>query len=100
LIDLDEYRPGPFAVAGGRLPGSVRFMPPEHLTDGATVDERSTVFLLGRTAQVLLDEGDVTGRWRAPEALRAVAARATAPDPADRYPTVADLVGVWRLAAS
>jgi serine/threonine-protein kinase len=31
LIDIDEYRPGPFVVEGDRLPGSRRFIAPEEL---------------------------------------------------------------------
>lgn len=29
LVDLDEYRPGPFTVTADRLPGSSRYMAPE-----------------------------------------------------------------------
>ena len=31
LIDLDEYRPGPFTLEADRLPGSQRYMAPEEL---------------------------------------------------------------------
>jgi serine/threonine-protein kinase len=100
LIDLDEYRPGPFEVPASLLPGSTRFRSPEESTPGAMVDERSTVYALGRVAQVLLDAGDDEGRWRASDELAAVAERATQPDPADRYGTVTELAGVWRATAS
>jgi serine/threonine-protein kinase len=100
LIDLDEYRPGPVEVPAALLPGSTRFRSPEEMTPGAIVDERSTVYSLGRVAQVLLDEGDDEGRWRASAELATVAERATQPDPADRYGTVTELAGVWRAAAS
>lgn len=96
LCDLDEYRPGPFIVAGDRLPGSTRFMAPEELQRGARVDKRTTVFNLGRLGLVLLDTGDLDGRFRAGPDAWAVLERATRPSPSDRYPTVADFVGAWR----
>ncbi|MFJ8828503.1 hypothetical protein [Micromonospora aurantiaca] len=55
LIDLDEYRPGPFVLDSDRLPGSRRYLSPEELTRGATIDERTTVHALGRTLHHLLD---------------------------------------------
>ena len=48
LVDLDEYRQGPFTVEVDRLPGSDRYMAPEEWERGATIDERTTVFNLGR----------------------------------------------------
>lgn len=83
LIDLDEYRPGPFVLDADRLPGSARYLAPEEWTRGATIDERTTVFALGRTVQQLLGDDPV-------------ADRATDPDPDRRYPTVAALVADWR----
>ncbi len=96
LIDLDEYRPGPFVVSVPPLPGSRRFRPPEHHHLGRVSDDRSTVFQLGRTAQVLLDTGDLTGNWRASAALAAVAGRATAEEPGHRYKSVDDFINAWR----
>jgi serine/threonine-protein kinase len=100
LVDLDEYRMGPVAVPSEGLPGSKRFRSPEELTPGATLDERSTVYTLGRVAQILLDAGDDTGEWRASRELEEVASQATAPRPGDRYASVAELAAVWRAAAS
>lgn len=102
LIDLDEYRPGAFVVVGAPLPGSTRLRPPEHHCSGGTSDDRSTVFQLGRTAQVLLATGDSRESWRAGGRLAAVAARAASEDPDARYRSVAEFVRVWRhtVAAS
>ena len=100
LIDLDHYRAGPFAAPNDGLPGSTRFRAPEEETPGSTLDERTTVYTLGRVAQILLDAGDDEGRWRASSELAAVARRATEVRRADRYATVAELAGVWRAAAS
>lgn len=92
LIDLDEYRPGPFTVEAERLPGSTRFMAPEEFRCGAVIDERTTVFNLGRMISVL------TEAVRRPERVDAVIAGATAADRAARYPLVTDLVAAWRAS--
>ncbi|WP_431879180.1 hypothetical protein [Micromonospora marina] len=93
LIDLDEYRPGPFVLDSDRLPGSRRYLSPEELTRGATIDGRTTVHALGRTLHHLLDG---PAGWRGTAAERAVADRAGRSDPAARHPTVAALVRDWR----
>lgn len=100
MCDLDEYRPGPFIVEDDRLPGSTRFMAPEEHRRGATVDERTTVFHLGRTGLVLLDTGDLDGDFRGTTAMRAVLERASRPAPAERYPTVEEFAGDWRRATT
>jgi len=87
VIDLDEYRTGPFANHTDRLPGSTRFMAPEEFTRGARIDQATTVFTLGRCARVLLEE--------IPDPLAAVIDRATRPDRADRHATVAEFVAAW-----
>ena len=95
LIDLDEYRPGPFRVAAERLPGSLTYMAPEELTRGATIDQRTTVFNLGRAVHQLLANED---GWRGSAEQADLVARATAPTPADRYQTVDSLFRAWRSA--
>lgn len=103
LVDLDLYWPGPYLLDTGRQFGSQRFMAPEEFRRGATIDERTTVFTLGRTAFVFLSEdtqGDARRElWTAAEALYDVAHRAISPDPENRWPTVADFVTAWRRAA-
>jgi hypothetical protein len=98
LIDLDNYRPGPFAVGPRLLPGSTRYLAPEERTDGAIVDERTTVYTLGRTALILMDEGDAEQAWRGTPTRREVLLRATRTDPAERYGGVAEFVTAWRAA--
>lgn len=56
VIDLDMYSRGPFINTMGRMFGSTRFMAPEEFELGAVVDERTTVFNLGRAAFVFLGE--------------------------------------------
>lgn len=98
LVDLDEYRPGPFTVAADRLPGSSRFMAPEEHRRGAVIDERTTVHALGRTLRLLLDAGDAEQDWRGTDDQLAVICRATDPDPAHRHTTVIELLDAWRSA--
>ncbi|MFD0021299.1 serine/threonine protein kinase [Streptomyces sp. NPDC058382] len=98
LIDLDEYRPGPFVVEAARLPGSRRFMAPEEFERGAVIDRRTTVFTLGRAARLLLDGGDTEEAWRGRPAQLAVLARATRPDPGERFPSVREFAAAWRKA--
>jgi serine/threonine-protein kinase len=100
LCDLDEYRPGPFTVAADRLPGSTRYMAPEEWRRGATIDCRTTVFNLGRTARLLLDGGDLEVDWRGSQAQLDVVAHATDPDPQRRYATVRELADAWRSAGA
>ncbi|MFC3499717.1 serine/threonine protein kinase [Micromonospora krabiensis] len=93
LIDLDEYRPGPFLLEWDRLPGSRRYMAPEEFVRGAVIDQRTTVYTLGRTIQHLLDSPH---GWRGTPAQRRLTAHATRPAPEDRHPDVATLVAEWR----
>jgi serine/threonine-protein kinase len=98
LIDLDEYRPGPFVLDEERLPGSRRFMAPEEFVRGAVIDTRTTVFTLGRTARLLLDAGDQERAWRGTPAQQTVIVRATRADPADRFENIHDFATAWRAA--
>ncbi|MEU1845324.1 serine/threonine protein kinase [Micromonospora sediminicola] len=95
LIDLDEYRPGPFVLDSERLPGSRRYLSPEELTRGSLIDERTTVHALGRTLHHLLD---TPSGWRGDDRAAAVVERATRADPDARYASVPDLVEAWRNA--
>lgn len=97
LVDLDEHRPGPFVLDADRLPGSRRYMAPEEHVRGATIDERTTVHLLGRTLHHLLDSD---AGWRGSAAQRAVVDRACAPAASDRYAGVAALQAAWSTATT
>jgi len=103
LCDLDSYRPGPYTLDCDRQFGSSRFMPPEEFQHGATIDQRTMVFTLGRTAFVFLSSGPRgepdEDRWRASSELYAVAQTATQLDPRQRYTTVAEFVAAWRTSA-
>jgi len=87
VCDLDHYHCGPHRNTVGRMFGSTRFMAPEEFEKGCVIDERTTVFTLGRTAQIFLDG-----------TVRAVTEIACAPDPAARYPSVSALADAFDAA--
>jgi hypothetical protein len=93
LIDLDEYRPGPFAVPEDRMPGSRSFMAPEEWHHGSTIDWRTTVFGLGRAIDHLLRSDD--GDWRGPAGTLEIVEKATRGEPAGRHESVDALNEAW-----
>lgn len=99
LCDLDEYRDGPFVLETDRAYGSTRFMAPEEFQRGATIDQVSNVFNLGRAATVLLGDGtESLDAWKGSEAMKKVVARATDPDRDRRHQCVHEFVDEWRAA--
>jgi len=95
LIDLDEYRPGPFILEDDRLPGSRSYMAPEESKPGATIDERTTVFNLGRMIHHLLDT--VAG-WRGSAEQSSIVTRATDESPGRRFRTIEELTSAWLVS--
>ena len=92
VMDFECYRLGAYVNDRGRLPGSTRFMAPEELRLGATIDARTTVFNLGRMLEIfLLAQHDLP-------AVAAVVGRATAEAPEARPASVADLHTAWSAA--
>jgi serine/threonine-protein kinase len=102
VIDIDFYRPGPYALDRERQLGSLTFMAPEELERGATIDERTTVFTLGRFGLVFLGcarhepprPSTFEGTAQQWDLLRA----ATRDDPGERLPSVAALLDGWDAA--
>ncbi|HEX4472192.1 MAG TPA: hypothetical protein VH085_09500 [Nocardioides sp.] len=99
VIDLDSYRRGPTTNDMGRMFGATRFMAPEELELGARIDQRTTVFTLGRlvwhfATRLTEDRAGFCGA----DTLARVVQRACELSPADRYPTVADLAHAWNGA--
>jgi len=99
LIDLDMYRPGPYVLETDRQYGSRAFMAPEEWQRGATIDDRTTVFTLGRFLLVLLgcDRHSPPDRakFRGSDRLFDIAIRACAVDPAERLLSVGELCRLW-----
>jgi serine/threonine protein kinase len=101
IIDLDNYRPGSFRNEMGRMFGSSRFMAPEEFVKGATIDQRTSVFTLGRTILIMLGDGTTDREhFRGPAALWTVAMRACQPLPGDRYGSLTELSAEWQAARS
>src|SRR5439155_23219948 len=102
LCDLDSYRPGPYRFDRDRQYGSTRFMAPEEFERGATIDERTMVFTLGRAAFVFLSEGQRGENdmhlWRCRRTLYDVARAATELDPDKRFASVTEFLTAWRSA--
>lgn len=96
VIDLDSYRRGPTTNDMGRMFGSSRFMAPEEFELGAQIDERTTVFTLGRivwhfATRLTEDSAEFCGT----AGLATVIQKACEPSPADRHASVADLASAW-----
>lgn len=99
VVDLDNYRRGPSRNDMGRMFGSRRFMAPEEFELGAPLDQRTTVFTLGRlvrhfTTRLTEDAGCFDG----PAGLAAVVAQAVE-DPANPHQDPADVPDAHRPGA-
>jgi serine/threonine-protein kinase len=74
-------------------------MAPEEWQRGARIDQVTNVFTLGRTATVLLGDGSGSmDSWKGTDAVRAVVARATTPERAQRHQSVREFVEHFRSA--
>ena len=87
VVDLDSYRDAPFTNDMGRMFGSDRFMAPEEDVLGARIDERTTVFTMGRTVAQFLSLGT--------KPIGDLIARACDPDPRNRFQTMASFYEAW-----
>ncbi len=99
VIDLDSYRRGPSVNDMGRMFGATRFMAPEEFELGAVIDERTTVFTLGRLVwhfgtRLSEQVEDFCG----PPAVARVLQRACQSAPAARHASVASFAEAWRTA--
>jgi serine/threonine-protein kinase len=96
VIDLDSYRRGPTTNDMGRMFGSTRFMAPEEFEFGAPIDERTTVFTLGRIvwhfATRLTEE---PAEFCGGKKLAEVVQKSWQPLPRNRYATVSDFASAW-----
>ncbi len=101
VIDLDGYREGPSLNGMGRMFGSSRYMAPEEFERGALIDERTTVFTLGRTVANLLSDGTLArSAFRGSDAQFEVVSRACQTSREQRFASVADFYTAWLEAIS
>jgi serine/threonine-protein kinase len=99
VMDLDSYQLGAYRNNMGRMFGSSRFMAPEEYQLGALINQRTTLFVMARTALVLLSDGTVDrAPFRGTDAQYAVLRRATSPTPSDRHPTYSSFHHAWLAA--
>ena len=100
-VDLDTYHRGPFINRVGRMFGSKRFMAPEEFRLGAEIDERTTVFNMGRTAAVLLSDNSLDREaFRGSDSQYEVMLRACRDHSDERFQSVSELYSTWREADS
>lgn len=99
VVDLDTYRRGPGVNTMGRMFGSTQFMAPEEMELGAPIDQRTTVFTLGRLiwhfGTRLTEHAE---SFCGDDELRQLAQTACAERRADRHPSVAVFAERWRGA--
>ena len=98
LVDLDMYRSAPFTNDMGRMFGSTRFMAPEEFERGATIDDRTTVFTMGRCIQVFLNRELRERDSRAHQGFLNVAERACQAKPGDRWSSTKEFYSAWLQA--
>ena len=99
VVDLDTYQKGAFTNEMGRMFGSSRFMAPEEFELGAGIDQRTTIFTMGRTAAVLLADGALArASFRGSDALYAVVRRACCDVKSERFESMAAFYAAWRRA--
>ena len=96
LIDLDMYHLGPLTNTLGRWWGSTRFMAPEEFQKDAPLDDRTSVFTLGKTAAVFLSDTTLArSPFRGADRLYEVVLTACSDHPDDRFPTVRAFHEAW-----
>lgn len=99
IMDLDTYHQGSFTNTMGRMFGSSRFMAPEEFQLGTRIDQRTTVFTMGRTAALFLSDGTLErAPFRGSDALYTVIHQACQEDRAQRFATMKDFYKAWRQA--
>jgi serine/threonine-protein kinase len=99
LMDLDSYQRGPSTNTMGQMFGSTRFMAPEEFELGAPIDQRTTVYNLGRLVwhfgTRLTEQAEA---FCGTAAVRDVVQQATKAERDIRYQTVEHFASTWRRA--
>ena len=74
-------------------------MAPEEFELGQLINERTTLFTMGRTAAVFLSDASLDrAPFRAGNALYDVVMQACQPLPEDRYSSMSNFYGAWQKA--
>ena len=95
-MDLDDYREGAYRNDMGRMFGSTRFMAPEEFSLGALIDDRTTAFVMARTALIFLADGTLDrAAFRGSDDQYSVLQEAVT----TRFPTYQTFYSAW-LASS
>jgi len=96
IIDLDTYHRGPFTNTMGEMFGSSRFMAPEEHILGAPIDERTTVFTLGRMVSEFLSDGTLQREaFLGSDMQFAIMTHACQEKREERFGTVAEMCDKW-----
>ena len=96
VIDLDMYREGPFVNGMGRMFGSSRFMAPEEFERGAIIDEKTTVFAMGRTVANLLSDGSLArSAFRGGDEHYNILRRACRASRDQRFASISEFYAAW-----
>jgi serine/threonine-protein kinase len=99
VIDLDSYHRGSSINTMGRMFGSPRFMAPEEFELGATIDQRTTVYTLGRLAWHFGTRiSEQAEQFCGPHEVRAVLEQALQAERSKRFATFDDFVAAWKAA--
>ena len=98
VCDLDHIHPGPYVLEKDRQYGSARFMAPEEFQKGALIDQRTTVYTLGATGFVLLnDNRRQRADWPLGEASYRALAKAISANKEDRQGSVREFSEQWEI---
>jgi len=98
ICDIDLYQKSPYVGWLGRW-GSASFVSPEEVTQGAIMDEITTVHTMGQTAFALFADSDRSlEKWLLSERLYDVVKRAVSDKRGERQQSIRQLIEEWNAA--
>ena len=100
LTSVDRFIRMPWRNAGGRIPGTARFIAPEGFIPYAPIDERTAVYAMGALALAVLPDMPTARRRGAHplSGLSAIAHKALLHSPDQRQQTAEAFLDAWRGA--
>lgn len=98
ICDIDFYSKGWYEGMSGIWNPDCEWYFPEQFIDGASIDEISSVYVMGAVAFALFGDGQdrCLGKWKLSEELFAVANRAVSGDRGRRQQSIEQLIKEWR----